>query len=138
MATSVQVSASGQTITVMITGGPGYNPGGASVQVTNNTTGMVLPTPVPSMMGSTATFTFNSVPAGGYTVTVTCGGETTVSTVNSVQAAVSILAPPPPPPPPGGGGRGGAGPGAAALAAALAALASAGIAVASAASAAQE
>jgi hypothetical protein len=95
MATSVQVSTNGGQITVKVTAGPGYNPASANVQVIDNATGQAIninPVVTANPLGGTCTFTFNGVPAGDYTVTVTCGGETTVSTVYDVQAKVNILA----------------------------------------------
>src|SRR5579872_5101137 len=108
MATSVQVSTSGGQITVKVTAGPGYNASNAVVQVVDNGTGNPVNIPPNVVNGlGTSTFTFNGVPAGDYTVTVTCGGETTVSTVYNVTASVSILGAVPRPP--DGARRGGAG-----------------------------
>ena len=93
MAASVKVDAgtpSTVVVTVTAAAGSGYNPGTASVQLTRNDTGVAGPIPTVTISSTTATFTFNPVAAGGYTVAVTCGGETTVSTVTTTQASVGV------------------------------------------------
>jgi hypothetical protein len=98
MAASVQISASGSTVTVTITAamGSSYNPGTASVQMVSNSSGVPTPgptvvvTPATMTTPASATYTFSGLTSGGYTVIVTCGGETTTS-VTSVQASVGVV-----------------------------------------------
>lgn len=71
--TSVEVSTSGNTITVQTT-----NCYGNGTPTLSPDPGI---TPTESTSGSTSTFTFSGVPSGTYTVTVTCGGTDYVSTV---------------------------------------------------------
>jgi hypothetical protein len=98
MAASVQISASGSTVIVTVTAamGSAYNPGTASVQMVSNTSGVASASPtvvvIPATIGSpaSATFTFSGLSSGGYTVVVTCGGETT-TTVTTVEASVGVV-----------------------------------------------
>jgi hypothetical protein len=112
MAANVQINASGTTVTVTITAAlnSGYNPGTASVELVNNTSGLVLndpthnipainvipaqpATPTTPATPASATFTFNNVPPGGYTVIITCGGQTSTSDVTVVEASVAVVQP---------------------------------------------
>jgi hypothetical protein len=99
MAANVQINTNARTVTVTVTAGLGsaYNPGTASVQLANNASGAILTpvvvvTPANPMMGTpaSATYTFNGVAPGGYTVVVTCGGDAT-SAVTTVQSSVGVM-----------------------------------------------
>jgi hypothetical protein len=105
MAANVTVAANGATVTVTVTAvlNSGYNLGTASVQLVSNASGLALNdtkanppipvVPVNQQLGNnpaSASCTFNNVGAGGYTVLVTCDGETTTS-VTSVQAGVGVV-----------------------------------------------
>jgi hypothetical protein len=95
MAASFSVGASGNTITVTITtvSGSGYNAGNASVQVTNNSTGGTVPSNADNTVntpgGATRTVTY-IVASGAYAVQITCGGETSGSSVTTGNGTANI------------------------------------------------
>jgi hypothetical protein len=81
MASGYNVSADGQTITVVITGGGAYVLGSSSVTVTPAGGGGAVQVTSDVTAGNTRTFTYSNVAAGDYNVSVTCGGATDTNQV---------------------------------------------------------
>ena len=80
MAKEFSVTVDSGTITATVTSS-GYAASSATIQVTN-ADGTTLPLALPMTSGNSQTWTFNGLASGTYTVTITCGGESNVSTLN--------------------------------------------------------